>query len=49
MYQSIVHLYEWEGTAGQPASKVARIDYDYFNQVDQVGNPGFRNAFLPCL
>ncbi len=34
MYQKIVNLYEWEGTAGQPAVKVARIDYDYLHEFD---------------
>jgi arylsulfatase A-like enzyme len=29
MYQSVVNLDEWEGVAGKPATKVARIDYDY--------------------
>ena len=33
-YQKIVNLYEWEGTAGKPATKVARIDYDYLHEFD---------------
>jgi arylsulfatase A-like enzyme len=33
-YQKIVNLYEWEGKAGQPATKVARIDYDYLHEFD---------------
>ncbi len=33
-YQKIVNLYEWEGTAGKPAVKVARIDYDYLHEFD---------------
>ena len=32
--QEIVNLYEWEGTAGKPATKVARIDYDYLHEFD---------------
>ena len=28
------NLYEWEGTAGKPAKKVARIDYDYLHEFD---------------
>ena len=27
-------MYEWEGTAGKPATKVARIDYDYLHEFD---------------
>ena len=27
-------MYEWEGTAGRPATKVARIDYDYLHEFD---------------
>ena len=34
MYQKIVNLYEWEGVAGKPANKVARIDYDYLHEFD---------------
>ena len=34
MYQKVVNLYEWEGTAGKPATKVARIDYDYLHEFD---------------
>ncbi len=33
-YQDIVNLYEWEGAAGQPATKVARITYDYLENFD---------------
>jgi arylsulfatase A-like enzyme len=33
-YQEIVNLYEWEGVAGQPAKKVALIDYDYLAEFD---------------
>ncbi len=33
-YQKIVNLYEWEGKAGEPAKKVARIDYDYLHEFD---------------
>ena len=33
-YQKIVNLYEWEGTAGKPATRVARIDYDYLHEFD---------------
>ena len=33
-YQKIVNLFEWEGTAGKPATKVARIDYDYLHEFD---------------
>ena len=29
-----MNLYEWEGTAGKPATKVARIDYDYLHEFD---------------
>ena len=29
-----MNLYEWEGTAGKPAVKVARIDYDYLHEFD---------------
>jgi arylsulfatase len=32
--QKIVNLYEWEGVAGKPATKVARIDYDYLHEFD---------------
>jgi hypothetical protein len=34
MYQEVCNLYEWEGEAGQPARKVARIDYDYLHEFD---------------
>ena len=33
-YQEIVNLDEWEGVAGQPATKVARITYDYLADFD---------------
>ena len=33
-YQKIVNLYEWSGTAGQPAVKGPRIDYDYLREFD---------------
>jgi arylsulfatase A-like enzyme len=33
-YQEIVNLDEWEGVAGQPAKKVARITYDYLADFD---------------
>ena len=33
-YQKIVNLNEWEGVAGKPATKVARIDYDYLHEFD---------------
>ena len=33
-FQKIANLYEWEGTAGKPAKKVARIDYDYLHEFD---------------
>src|SRR6266403_6121560 len=33
-YQEIVNQYEWEGVAGQPAKKVALIDYDYLAEFD---------------
>jgi arylsulfatase A-like enzyme len=33
-YQSIVNLYEWEGTGGKPAKKVALIDWDYLATFD---------------
>jgi arylsulfatase A-like enzyme len=33
-YQGIVNLYEWEGTAGKPAKKVALIDWDYLATFD---------------
>ena len=32
--RTIVNLYEWEGAAGQPARKVARITYDYLADFD---------------
>ena len=33
-YQDIVNLDEWEGVAGKPATKVARITYDYLANFD---------------
>ena len=33
-YQEVVNLDEWEGVAGQPAKKVARITYDYLADFD---------------
>jgi len=33
-FQEIVNLDEWEGVAGQPAKKVARITYDYLAEFD---------------
>jgi arylsulfatase A-like enzyme len=33
-YQEIVNLYEWEGTAGKPAIKGPRINYDYLREFD---------------
>src|SRR5450432_2595948 len=33
-YQSIVNLYEWEGTGGKPAKQVALIDWDYLANFD---------------
>ena len=33
-YQEIVNLDEWEGVAGKPATKVARITYDYLANFD---------------
>ena len=33
-YQDIVNLDEWEGVAGRPATKVARITYDYLATFD---------------
>jgi arylsulfatase A-like enzyme len=33
-YQKVVNLDEWEGVAGQPARKVARITYDYLADFD---------------
>jgi len=33
-YQEIVNLDEWEGVAGKPATKVARITYDYLAEFD---------------
>lgn len=33
-YQEVVNLYEWEGTAGKPATRVARITYDYLAEFD---------------
>ena len=33
-FQEVCNLFEWEGVAGQPARKVARIDYDYLAEFD---------------
>jgi len=33
-YQDVVNLDEWEGVAGKPATKVARITYDYLANFD---------------
>jgi arylsulfatase A-like enzyme len=33
-YQDIVNLDEWEGVAGRPATKVARINWDYLAEFD---------------
>jgi len=33
-YQEVVNLDEWEGVAGKPATKVARITYDYLATFD---------------
>jgi arylsulfatase len=33
-YFEAVNMYEWEGVAGQPARKVAEIDYDYLKTFD---------------
>ena len=33
-YQEIVNLDEWEGVAGKPATRVARITYDYLANFD---------------
>src|SRR5579871_3687767 len=35
MYDSVVNLGEWEGVAGQPAKKVATIDYDWMATMDE--------------
>jgi arylsulfatase A-like enzyme len=34
MYQDVVNLYEWEGTAGQPAKKLEMITYDNLSEFD---------------
>jgi arylsulfatase A-like enzyme len=34
MYNAAVNLGEWEGVAGQPATEVATIDYDYLAEFD---------------
>ena len=34
MWDSVVNLGEWEGVAGQPAKRVATIDYDYMATMD---------------
>ncbi|MFS8112003.1 arylsulfatase [Rhizobium jaguaris] len=33
-YFDVVNMYEWEGTAGQPARKVSEITYDYLATFD---------------
>jgi arylsulfatase A-like enzyme len=33
-YQELVNLFEWEGVAGKPATKVARITFDYLADFD---------------
>jgi arylsulfatase A-like enzyme len=33
-YFKIVNMYEWEGTAGQPAKKVKEINWDYLAEFD---------------
>ena len=35
MWDSVVNLGEWEGVAGQPATKVATITYDYMATMDE--------------
>ncbi len=35
MFDSVVNLAEWEGVAGQPATKVATITYDYMATMDE--------------
>jgi arylsulfatase A-like enzyme len=35
MYDSVVNSDEWEGVAGQPAKKVAHIDYEYMATMDE--------------
>ncbi len=35
MFDSVVNLGEWEGVAGQPATKVATITYDYMATMDE--------------
>ncbi len=35
MYDSVVNLGEWEGVAGQPAKKVATIDYERMATMDE--------------
>jgi arylsulfatase A-like enzyme len=34
-FDDIVNLYEWEGVAGQPAKRVAKITYDYMATMDE--------------
>jgi arylsulfatase A-like enzyme len=34
MYFSVVNMFEWEGVAGQPAKKVAEINWDYLATFD---------------
>ena len=33
-YFDVVNMYEWQGVAGQPATKVAEITYDYLKTFD---------------
>ena len=35
MFDDIVNLGEWEGVAGQPAKRVATIDYAYMATMDE--------------
>jgi arylsulfatase A-like enzyme len=35
MYDSVVNSDEWEGVSGQPAKKVAHIDYEYMATMDE--------------
>jgi arylsulfatase len=35
MFDNIVNLSEWEGVAGQPAKRVAKITYDYMATMDE--------------
>jgi arylsulfatase len=34
-YFDVVNMYEWEGTAGQPARKVSQIDFNYLATFDE--------------